>query len=206
MALQTFGLLGPVTNKIGNVVGAKWKNRYYFRTLVTPSDPQTAAQLQQRGIFATLVAIARPMVLEVIRPFWNPFFGGMSGFNAFIKYNMQLQGETFDWSRVITARGNLEGAEILFARYSDPALHLDYTAAPSGNGLETDLSIVVIHNKNTHVSWFYNDAQRGDEGQYEISPIPNQSPDDLVVYLAFYRYEGNRLVVSNSSYAQVTAL
>ena len=45
--------------KVGQTVGAKWKNKSTIRTYSIPADPKTAAQLEVRDAFMSLFSQTR---------------------------------------------------------------------------------------------------------------------------------------------------
>lgn len=204
MALQTYGILGPVTQKIGNVVGAKWKDRYYFRTLVTPSNPNTAAQQAVRTNFATLVAAGRLILSSVLQTYWDPYYTGMSGFNGFIKYNMEAQPGAFDWSLVQVARGSLEGSTISGAVYADPTVTVSYSTATSGNGLATDEVHVVVFDTANNVAFINSGGETRTDGSAAVAAGAGRDEANLEAFLFLHRGSGSTLEVSNSDHSAVT--
>jgi hypothetical protein len=89
------------SGKIGGHVASKNKSGSYLRTKVTPSNPQTAAQLSVRGDFTT-VSKAWESLTDSQRSGWSSavssfkktnIFGDSvtpSGFNLFVKLNQNL--------------------------------------------------------------------------------------------------------------------
>ncbi len=89
------------SGKIGGHVASKNKSGAYFRTKVTPSNPQTLAQLGVRGDFTT-VSKEWGNLTQSQRNGWNNtvasfkgtnIFGDIvtpSGFNLFVKINQNL--------------------------------------------------------------------------------------------------------------------
>ena len=49
-------LKGRYTGKVGETVGAKWKNKSTLRTFSVPSNPDTADQQKVRGAFAQMTS------------------------------------------------------------------------------------------------------------------------------------------------------
>lgn len=203
MALQTYGILGPVTQKIGNVVGAKWKDRYYFRTLVTPSNPNTASQQAYRAVFKLLVAAGRLILGSVLQPYWDPFYSGMSGFNAFMKYNIEVMDGTHDWALLIVARGSLEGSAISDAALAGSDVTISFSSTASGNGLPTDSAVGIVFDSVNNVAFISTDDTRADAGTI-VTVGAGRTASELKAYLFLHRGTGSSLVVSNSSYFQVT--
>lgn len=203
MALQTYGILGPTTQKIGNVVGAKWKNRYYFRTLVTPSNPNSVAQQLVRTNFSILVAFGRQILGSVLQPYWDPFYTGMSGFNALVKYNMEAQPGAFDWSLVTVARGSLEGTTITAATYATNTVTITFSSTITGNGEDTDAVIGVVYDHVNKVAF----TQTGDtrvDASTSVVVGTGRNVANMAAFVFLHRGTGASLVVSNSDYSAVT--
>lgn len=74
--------------RIGNVVGTGWKGKAVMKSLpLSVANPRTAGQVKQRSRFSTLVTLASILLAAVVKPLWDRFASGMSGYNAFISAN-----------------------------------------------------------------------------------------------------------------------
>jgi len=82
------GLLGPVSGKVGGIVGARWKDVSYIRSYVVPGASATDLQVAQRNAFKFLVAAARPFVGRIFNPYFDKFLKRESGFNRCISENI----------------------------------------------------------------------------------------------------------------------
>lgn len=198
------GILGGVSGKVAGVVGSKWKDKSYLRAYAIPANPQSTAQVVQRSRMSQTVFVARQLLGNLIQPYWSKFYSSMSGYNAFIKYNiMHLSDSTYELTtNNVMSRGNLLGVSNLAATYY--TLNGDVSVSWENNqngstGLSTDLYFLVIVNKDGTVykSWEPGDT-RGDEGT-NISIPSGLSASDVIVYLFFYRGSGSALQVSDSS-------
>lgn len=91
MALVTPSvLISEIANKAGSVVFSRWKGRLYVRKLVTPANPQTAAQTTQRNYLAKVTAWWHDLkehIKDACDELGVP--GGISGFNAFASRNLR---------------------------------------------------------------------------------------------------------------------
>lgn len=63
MAKYSKGILGPVSGKVGTVVGASWKSIHYFRSKPTKGNKSnTEAQKAQRGLFRINTRVAQALL------------------------------------------------------------------------------------------------------------------------------------------------
>jgi hypothetical protein len=112
MAKIKSGILGPVSGRIGGVVGAKWKDVPVLRSYpISVANPNTSAQQNQRGKFGQCVSVARFLLADLIHVYWDPFSRTMSGFNHFIQVNIDAFGpeSLISPENFYSARGVLSG-------------------------------------------------------------------------------------------------
>ena len=96
------GILGKGTKKIGNIVGANWKNKNYVRSYVIPANPNSDLQKAQRARFKSNVEFVKGILGQIIQPYVDPFQRAMSGYNYFIKQNiMQFEDSVLILSKRI---------------------------------------------------------------------------------------------------------
>lgn len=89
------GILGGVSGKVANVVGSSWKGIAYLKALpLSVANPRTAAQQLQRGKMREIVSDSRLLLASLIQVYWNPFAQFMSGYNAYVKENIDAYNET----------------------------------------------------------------------------------------------------------------
>jgi len=107
MGLLKQGILGGFRGKVGNVVGTAWKGKAVIKAMpLSVANPRTAGQVEQRGKFSKLVGLAGLILASLIKPLWDRFSSGMSGYNSFISVNR----DAFD------ALGNIDPSKILISR------------------------------------------------------------------------------------------
>ena len=114
------GILGGLRGKIGSVVGFNWKGINALRIKVTPANPQSAGQTEQRGQMAQAVAIGKQILSTVIQPYWNPYAVKKSGFNAFVGSIVKLLTATTHAvnTSCLMAQGSLEGVDTIGFTYT----------------------------------------------------------------------------------------
>lgn len=198
------GILGGVSGKVSGVVGSKWKDIKYLRAYAVPANPDTPDQQIQRSRMRSIVAIARQLIGTLIQPFWNPFYSSMSGFNAFVKYNIMHLADTTYYLTTDNqmSRGNLLGVENLAATYDTSTGEVEATWTDNSNGstgLLSDYDFLVIVNKDGTV---YKSVAPGDtraDANTGANLPAGLTASDLIVYLFFFRGTGSSVEVSNSS-------
>lgn len=107
MAVLSGGILGTVSGKVAGVVAAQWKDKNYVRQYNIPANPNTAEQQYQRGLFGNCVAYAKLILGQVLNSFVDPFQKSMSGFNYFIKRNIDTFETAAPTNAVICTFGKL---------------------------------------------------------------------------------------------------
>lgn len=89
MARLPLGILGPVSGKVGNVVGGTWRGIDYLRAMpANVGNPRTEAQLNQRGRFVMMLRFLQP-ALEFVKVGFKPYAVKMSTYNAAMSYNLR---------------------------------------------------------------------------------------------------------------------
>lgn len=197
------GILGGFSGKVGPVVGGKWKDVNYMRSYVIPANPNTPDQQVQRGKFAQCVSIARSILTDVIKPFWDPFLSSMSGFNRFLQLNVMSLSTPNDWldATLKVAQGTLTPQPLTSILYSDSDGEINVTwtnNAGTGNALGTDkMAVVVFHRDGTLVFTSIGNETRENNSirGYGLSGLDG---DQLFGFLFAYRGTGSELTVSNS--------
>lgn len=85
------GILGGFSGKVGNIVGSSWKGIAVIKTLpLSVANPRTTAQTNQRSDFKATALFASQILAGFIKPLWDRFASGMSGYNAFMQKNVPL--------------------------------------------------------------------------------------------------------------------
>ena len=94
--------------KVGQTVGAKWKNKSTIRTYTKPSNPDTAAQQTVRTVFGDMTAFVA-LFADQIKYLSALNTAGQSVRNAIIQANKsQIVAGTFDKTTLSISKGGLQ--------------------------------------------------------------------------------------------------
>ena len=94
--------------KVGQTVGAKWKNKSTIRTYTKPSNPSTAGQQSVRTVFGDMTAFVA-LFADQIKYLSALNTAGQSVRNAIIQANKaQISAGSFDKSTLIISKGGLQ--------------------------------------------------------------------------------------------------
>lgn len=94
--------------KVGQTVGAKWKNKSTIRSYTKPSNPDTAAQQKVRGVFGSMTSFVA-LFADQIKYLSALNTAGQSVRNAIIQANKtQIDAGTFDKSTLLISKGGLQ--------------------------------------------------------------------------------------------------
>jgi len=112
------------SGKVGQTVGAKWKNKSTIRTYTKPSNPKTAAQMLVRKGFKEVSSFVA-LFTDQIKALSALNTRGMSVRNSIIKLNADM-----------VAAGEIDETALLISRGGLPAPVIGtITATPSGNSM-----------------------------------------------------------------------
>lgn len=202
------GILGGISGKIGGVVGSSWKGINVLKTLpLSVANPKTAAQIAQRSKFSNTVSFAGIILAQVIKPLWDRFASRMSGYNDFIKTNINLFVGTYPnpLPDLVISKGKMSLTAIGGATASEASglITVPWTD-DSGEGfkLTTDVPYIVVFNADSDCSDGFETAVQRDAATVDVEPaVALANGDALHLYLAFKRADGT--VVSNTSYKTI---
>lgn len=111
MAIIKKGILGGFSNKVGNVVGSTWKGINTMRSLPAQyNDANSTAQQANRSTFKYFSAFGSQLLTGIIRPLWDWQAKRMSGYNLFIKRNIDYRNANesdWTWEELIISQGRL---------------------------------------------------------------------------------------------------
>lgn len=101
-------LKGKWDGKVGQTVGAKWKNRSTIRTYTAPSNPNTQAQQNVRGAFKSITSFVA-LFSDQIKYLSALDTSGMSVRNAIVKLNKEMIAEnSFAKASLLISKGGLQ--------------------------------------------------------------------------------------------------
>lgn len=94
--------------KVGQTVGAKWKNKSTIRTYTKPSNPSTASQQSVRGVFASMTSFVA-LFADQIKYLSALNTAGQSVRNAIIQANKaQIMNGAFNKETLLISKGGLQ--------------------------------------------------------------------------------------------------
>lgn len=203
MAKLLSGILGPVSGRIGNVVGSSWKGISYIRSYVIPGNPNTLAQQDERSQFLSIVRLGKAILGSVIQVFWDPFVNNNSGWAHFIGINRGLMTVYTDLSPLHLAEGTLEGDTISGATYAGSTVTFTWPGTPLGNGQATDVAVAVVYDFSHQVAFVNTSAQRS-AGTVGVNVGSGRIPAAMHAWLFFSDHATSPTVVSFSDYSAVS--
>lgn len=200
------GILGGVSGKVANVVGANWKGIDYIRAKpLSVRNPRTDLQVNQRTKFALALRFLQPN-LNFIKVGYKNFSVKKSQFNSAMSYilNNAISGTypnyLIDYSLALLSRGSLSGAlNPVFDLSTAGQVEFSWDDnSGEGSALATDKVMAVVYNPLKGESVFITGgALRSDLTQ--VIQIPNSySGDELEMFIGFINDAGTQL--SNSVY------
>jgi len=195
------GILGGFSGKVGPVVGAAWKGIQYMRAYVIPANPNSDAQIVQRGKMAACVAMGRKLLATLLNIYWDPFVSGMSGFNKFISLNLStLDGSLHLVATSKLAVGTLEGVSAITGTYAtgDGETIVTWDQTITGNGALTDSVGLVVYDAVADNFQVFTPVTTRDDETITVTATTGLTATAVICYLFFYRGTSETFVVSDS--------
>lgn len=195
------GILGPVTGKVGPVVGGTWKDQAYVRSYVIPANPNTVAQQAQRTKFGECVDFAKLLVGQVFNVYTDPFLKSMSGYNFFIKRNIDVFDGSTDYSALKLTEGKLAVPAIISVvpDESDARAVVTFDTTNGSNGAATDKVFACVYNVDTGAMGFAAAEVNRSTGTIDV-PMQVSAGDNCWAWVWAAKYDGTTLLsISNSN-------
>lgn len=188
--------------KVGETVGAKWKNKKTIRTYTKPSNPNTQAQKNVRSAFKDLTSFVA-LFADQIKYLTALNTAGMSVRNAIIKLNKSMiEGGTVNLSNLIISKGGLQkptGVSALKDPSSKKVTVTWYT--PTATNFTDDAkAIVVFVQPDTGLAEVVTAAAKGGEA---VSNLEYEGAGATSTFIYFLDKRGNAKVASDSVYTGV---
>jgi len=205
MARIPSGICGGVLGNVGNVIGSTWKGKPYIKIKpLIVNQPDSKPQTDHRSKFTNVSAVARILLANIIKPLWDRYVKNMSGYNRFIKYNINLFEDSSpspDDKFVITV-GQMQGTVIDSIDLINGSCNVDFNwTDDTGIGFKTDLDkcYVVCYNSQKD-EWGSSPTPtlRNSEFIRLVMPTMVVAGNKLSCYMAFKSGDGAR--VSFTSY------
>ena len=188
--------------KVGQTVGAKWKNRSTIRTYTKPSNPKTAAQVTVRTAFAGMTSYVA-LFADQIKYLSALNTSGQSVRNAIIQANkMQIQGGTFQKSTLIISKGGLQKVSGENAEAATNKVKVTWTNPTATNFTDkAKLVAVMVQEESGLVDVVTEAANKGTTGVTSNIDFVTGNVDVFVYFLDF---RGSSKVASISDYLTAT--
>lgn len=189
--------------KVGETVGAKWKDKNTVRVLTIPSNPNTMAQQTVRTGFSEISKFVS-LFADQIKTVSALNTRGMSVRNAIIKINKEMvSAGSLTAADLVISRGGLpvpQGAAATGAQ-ANGELTIPVTQITGTNVTQKAKIVVVAVSQSQNMAWV--ETKDNTAGNVTIATgIAGTEPFDVYIYAIDYR--GSAKVGSLSRYQQVT--
>lgn len=189
--------------KVGETVGAKWKDKNTVRVLTIPSNPNTMAQQTVRTGFSEISKFVS-LFADQIKTVSALNTRGMSVRNAIIKINKEMvSAGSLTAADLVISRGGLpvpQGAAASGAQ-ADGELTVPVTQITGTNVTQKAKIVVVAVSQSQNMAWV--EVKDNTTGNVTIATgVAGTEPFDVYIYAIDYR--GSAKVGSLSRYQQVT--
>ena len=205
MAKIAKGILGPVSGKVGTVVGGSWNGVSYIRSMPAKRKRNfSQAQIEQQAKFSMVGKLLQPFAALFQQSFANAA-PNMSGFNSAFENAIQnavtgtYPDYGIDYSKLLISKGKLPNAGSPVAKSTTKG-QVDFSWVDnSGNGkaLGTDVAVVVVYCPSLSSVLFSSIAATRSQGAASLL-IPSFSGLEVETYLAFISADGK--IIANSVY------
>ena len=189
--------------KVGETVGAKWKDKNTVRVLTVPSNPNTMSQQTVRTGFSEISKFVS-LFADQIKTVSALNTRGMSVRNAIIKINKEMvSAGSLTAADLVISRGGLpvpQGAAATGAQ-ANGELTVPVTQITGTNVTQKAKIVVVAVSQSQNMAWV--ETKDNTAGNVTIATgIAGTEPFDVYIYAIDYR--GSAKVGSLSRYQQVT--
>ena len=195
-------LKGNWEGKVGQTVGAKWKNKSTIRTYTKPSNPKTAAQMSVRSAFASMTAYVA-LFADQIKYLSALNTSGQSVRNAIIQANkMQISDGTFNKSTLMVSKGGLQKVTNEQATQTAGKITVTWDK-PTATNFTKDAKLVAICIQESSGLVEVLEAEAKPVGNATVSGNITFATGDVDVYVYFLDKRGSNKVASLSDYLTV---
>lgn len=144
-------LKGKWDGKVGQTVGAKWKNKPTIRTYSIPSNPRTQAQQDVRGAFKSITSFVA-LFSDQIKYLSALDTAGMSVRNAIVKINKDMiANNNFSKSNLIISKGGLQKVTGEAATEASGKVTVTWTAPTATNFTNAAELVAVMVQESTGI-------------------------------------------------------
>ena len=189
--------------KVGQTVGAKWKNKSTIRTYTKPSNPKTAAQMTVRGAFKDMTSFVA-LFADQIKYLSALNTSGQSVRNAIIQANKgQFMDGAFDKTNLIVSKGGLQKVANEQATESAGKITVTWDK-PTATNFTKDAKLIAICAQESSGLVEILEAEAKPQGSATVSGNITFEAGDVDVYVYFLDKRGSNKVASLSDYLTVS--
>jgi hypothetical protein len=185
MALTNL-ISGELRNKIGGMVGAKWKGKSYVRAYVVPKDANTPVQQEVRASFKILNQLASRINETVLKPYQAKPVANKSPVNVFVALNQPfMAAKSTDPLEIKIFNGALPLGTAAVGAVAGSAGQVTATVTPATYGIakDTDTLIAIAYNQ-TKDTYNTATAPRGSGAAVPLNvQLPTETGDILYVWV-----------------------
>ena len=186
--------------KVGQTVGAKWKNKSTIRTYTKPSNPNTAGQQSVRGVFAEMTSFVA-MFADQIKYLSALNTAGQSVRNAIIQANKaQIMDGAFDKSTLLISKGGLQKVAGETAQATTGKITVTWTK-PTATNFTANAKLIAVMVQPATGLVEVAEAKADAETLTGNMTFENGNVD---VYVYYLDKRGSNKVASASDYINVT--
>lgn len=188
------------TGKVGQTVGAKWKDKSTVRTYSIPSNPRTDAQVSVRGGFSSITKFTA-LFADQIKYLSALNTSGMSVRNAIIKLNKgMIPQNSFDKANLLISNGGLQIPSNVVAADETGKIKITWDA-PTATNFSANAKLIVVAVQETSGVVEVLEAPYNGATQTGLSTFQTGKVD---VYAYYIDKRGSNKVGSKSVYKEVT--
>ena len=186
--------------KVGQTVGAKWKNKSTIRTYTKPSNPSTASQQSVRNVFASMTTFIA-MFADQIKYLSALNTAGQSVRNAIIQANKaQIMGGAFDKATLLISKGGLQKVAGENASETSGKITVTWTKPTATNfTANAELIAVMVQPASGLV-----EVVNAPAAAETVSGSMTFAQGNVDVYVYYLDKRGSNKVASASDYISVT--
>lgn len=192
-------LKGNYIGKVGQTVGAKWKNLSTERVFTKPANPNTQAQQTVRSGFKAINAFVA-LFADQIRYKSALDTSGMSVRNAIVKLNKEMvASNTFNKSNLIISKGGLQKVAGEAASASGGKVTVTWTAPTATNFTENAKLVAVMVQEDSGMVEVVEAAADAGTLESTLTFITG----DVDIYVYYLDKRGSNKIASLSDYLTV---
>ncbi|MBO7735627.1 MAG: hypothetical protein J6S67_23880 [Methanobrevibacter sp.] len=193
-------LKGKWDGKVGQTVGAKWKNRSTIRTYTAPSNPNTQAQQNVRGAFKSITSFVA-LFSDQIKYLSALDTSGMSVRNAIVKLNKEMIADnSFAKSDLLISKGGLQKVTGEAAVAAAGKVGITWTAPTATNFTQEAQLVAVMVQESTGIV----EVKTALATAESLEGTLTFEAGKVDVYVYFLDKRGSNKVASLSDYIEVT--